>query len=189
VDGGVRLLDLVEQGALHLAIASVLAGSPLKSEGLFPIRVLAVVAPGGKWRRRSTIDVGELGDERLLLLRGEFGTRQIFDTACATARLRPRIAVESSDPHSLVALAQAGHGVAIVPSTLRFLSQRVQILPILQRRESLGLWGGLVRDPRRSLPVHAESFIEELSAHLRHAFPGKQFDRTAPPVPGRVHRR
>jgi hypothetical protein len=64
----------------------------------------------------------------------------------------------------------------------------VQVLPILQKRQSLGTWIGVVRDPRRSLPIHATSFIEELSAYLRHSFPGKRFDRTAPPVPGKVDR-
>lgn len=183
-EGGVRLLDLVEQGALHLAIGAVLAGWPLQSRPLFPIRVLAAVAPKPQWKRRSTIDVADLANEPLLLLRPDFGTRQLFDAACGIARFRPRIVLESSDPHSLVALAEEGHGVAVVPSTLRFLSQKVQVLPILQKRASLGTWGGVVRDPRRSLPVHATTFIDELAAYLRDAFPGKRFDRTAPPVPG-----
>lgn len=188
-EGGVRLLDLVEQGALHLAISAVLQGARLQSRPLFPIRVLAVVAPRPKWKGRRTIDVLDLVNEPLLLLRREFGTRQLFDVACRIAQLRPRIVLESGDPHSLVALAEAGHGVAVVPSTVRLLSQKVQILPILQKRESLGTWGAVVWDPRRSLPIHATTFIDELSAHVRDAFPGKRFDRTAPPVPGRNDRR
>jgi hypothetical protein len=38
------------------------------------------------------------------------------------------------------------------------------------------------------LPIQAATFIEELSAYVTHAFPGKRFDRTAPPVPGRINR-
>jgi DNA-binding transcriptional LysR family regulator len=91
--------------------------------------------------------------------------------------------VESGDPHSLVALAEAGHGVAVVPSTLRSFPQMVQVLPILQGRRSLGTWGGVVWDPRRSLPVHATAFVEELAAYLRDEYPGRQFERTAPPLP------
>ena len=183
-EGGVRLLDLVEQGALHLVI-TMMAGKPLESRPLFPIRVLAAAAPRREWRRRSTIDVTELANEPVLVLRRSFGTRQLFDAACGIAQFRPRIVLESSDPNTLVALAEAGHGVAVVPSTVRFLSQKVQVLPILQKRQSLGTWIGVVRDPRRSLPIHAESFIEELSAYLRLGFPGQRFDKTAPPVPGR----
>jgi DNA-binding transcriptional LysR family regulator len=184
-EGGVRLLDLVEQGALHLAI-SMVAGGPLESRPLFPIRLLAVAAPRPGWRRRSTIEVGDLAPEPFLLLRSSVGTRQIFDAACARAQLRPRVVLESSDPHSLVALAEAGHGVAVVPSTVRFQSQKVQVRPILLERQSLGTWVGVVRDPRRSLPIQATTFTEELAAYLRAAFPGKEFDKTAPAVPARV---
>src|SRR5262245_41191793 len=54
-EGGVRLLDLLEQGALHLALSATLARTRLDSRQLFPIRVLAVVAPRPGWRRRRTI--------------------------------------------------------------------------------------------------------------------------------------
>jgi DNA-binding transcriptional LysR family regulator len=183
-EGGVRLVELVEEGAIHLAI-SMAARRPLQCQPLFPIRVLAVAAPRPSWKRRATIEIAELADEPFLLLRPSFGTRQMFDAACEIARFRPRIVLESSDPHSLVALAEAGHGVAVVPSSLRFLSQKVQVLPILQKRQSLGSWVGVVHDARRSLPIHAASFIQELSAWLRAGYPGQRFDRTAPPVRGR----
>ncbi len=183
-EGGIRLAELVEEGALHLAI-SMAARKPLECRPLFPIRVLAVAAPRPSWKRRATIDIAELAQEPFLLLRPSFGTRQMFDAACEIARFRPRVVLESGDPHSLVALAEAGHGVAVVPSSLRFLSQKVQVLPILQRRQSLGTWVGIVHDPRRSLPIHAASFIQELADYLRGGFPGQRFDRTAPPVRGR----
>jgi DNA-binding transcriptional LysR family regulator len=129
-----------------------------------------------------------LANEPLLLLRRDFGTRRLFDAACGLAQIRPRIVMESADVHSLVALAEAGHGVAVVPSTVRFVAQKVQVLPILQKRESLGTWGGVVWDPRRSLPIQAATFIEELSAYAPHAVPGRRFDRTAPPVRGWINR-
>jgi DNA-binding transcriptional LysR family regulator len=187
-EGGVRLLDLVEEGVLHLAISAVLGRARLQSRPLFPIRVLAVVLPRPTWKHRRTIDVADLANEPLLLLRRDFGTRRLFDAACGLAQIRPRIVMESADVHSLVALAEAGHGVAVVPSTVRFVAQKVQVLPILQKRESLGTWGGVVWDPRRSLPIQAATFIEELSAYAPHAVPGRRFDRTAPPVRGWINR-
>ena len=180
-EGGVKLLDLVEQGAVHLAISAVLGGARLKSRPLFPIRVLAVVAPRHRWKRRRTIEVVELANEPLLLLRSDFGTRRLFDAACGIAQVRPRIVLESSDPHSLVALAEAGHGVAVVPSTVRLFSQKVQVLAVVQKREPLGTWGAVVWDPRRSLPIHASTFVDQLSAYVRGAFPGRRLDRTLRP--------
>jgi DNA-binding transcriptional LysR family regulator len=125
----------------------------------------------------------ELADQPLLLLDREFGTRQLFDAACRITHLRPRAVLESTDVHSLIALAEAGQGIAVVPSTVRFMSRKVQILPIVQDGKSLGTWGAAVWNLRRSLPVYGEAFITELEAYTRGTFPGKQFNMLAPPLP------
>ena len=182
-EGGVRLYELVEQGELHLALGGILTDSPLESRSLFPIRVLAVTARSPRWKRRHTIEVRELASEPLLLLHRDFGSRQLFDAACRIAQFQPRIVLESREPHSLIALAEAGQGIAVVPSTVRFTSKRIQILPLLQEGKSLGVWGGLAWDPRRSLPMYATNFMEELTAHISRTLPGKRFDRIAPPLP------
>ena len=182
-EGGVRLYELVERGEIHLALSGILTGRPLESRRLFPIRVLAVVARTSRWRRRTTIDVTELANEPMLLLTKEFGSRQLFDAACRIAQLQPRVVLESRAPQSLVTLAEAGQGIAVVPSTLRFTSKRVRILPVVQAGRSLGVWGGVAWDPRRSLPRYATSFIEDLATWTARAVPGRRFDRVAPPLP------
>lgn len=182
-DGGVRLYELVERGEIHLALSGILTGRRLASRPLFPIRVLAVVANRSRWRRQTTIDVTELANEPMLLLSKEFGSRQLFDAACRIAQLQPHVALESRAPHSLITLAEADQGVAIVPSTLRFTSTKVRSLPVVQAASSLGAWGGVAWDPRRSLPPYAASFIEELAVWTAHRVPGKRFDRVAPPLP------
>jgi LysR family cyn operon transcriptional activator len=181
--GGVRLLDLVVQGQLDLAVSGILAGAGFGTRLLFPIRLLAVAAAGSRWRGRSTVEVVELAEEPLLLLSQDFGTRQLFDAACRITHLRPRCVLESAEPHSLVSLAEAGHGIAVVPSTVRFTSRKTRIMPILQDGKSLGTWSTVSWNVRRSLPVYAAGFVEELDVYSRRAFPGKQFNAAAPPVP------
>jgi DNA-binding transcriptional LysR family regulator len=181
-DGGVRLYELVERGDLHLALTGIVTGGHLECRPLFPIRVLAVTAAGPRWKRRTTIEVTELASEPLLLLSRDFGSRQLFDAACRIAQLQPRVVLESREPHSLIALAEAGQGVAIVPSTVRFVSKRIRIVPLLQESKSLGAWGGLAWDPRRSLPGYATSFIEDLTAYISRTPPGRRFDKVAPPL-------
>ena len=182
-EGGVRLYELVERGQLHLTLSGILSGRPLKTQSLFPLRVLAVTMLKPRWKRRRVIEVTELAGEPLLLLTEEFGSRQLFDAACRLAHLQPHIVLESHEPHSLITLAEAGQGIAIVPSTVRFVSKKILIMPVLQGGKSLGVWAGLAWDPRRSLPIHATSFIEELTAYLSRNSPGRRFDRTAPPLP------
>jgi LysR family cyn operon transcriptional activator len=181
-DGGLRLYELVGRGELHLALSGILAGGGLESRPLFPIRVLAVAAREPRWKRRTTIEAAELASEPLLLLSRDFGSRQLFDAACRIAQLQPRIVLESREPHSLIALAEAGQGIAVVPSTVRFVSNRIHIMPLLQEGKSLGVWGGLAWDPRRSLPTYATSFIEEFTTHISRISPGKRFDSMAPPL-------
>ena len=183
-EGGVRLVDLVERGDLHVALTGVPIGGALESRALFPIRLLAVCSNRPRWSRRRVIELGEIcAGEPLLLLRRDFGTRQMFDAACRIAHLEPRVLLESREPHSLVALAVAGHGVAVVPSTVLFASPRVKVLPLVQEGRSLGTWGGVIWDRRRSLPSYATAFIDELAVHVPRTFPGKRFDGIAPPVP------
>jgi len=181
--GGVRLLDLLLQGDLDLAVSGILAGTRVASRLLFPIRLLAVAATGPRWRRRSTLEIVELAHEPLLLLGRDFGTRELFDAACRLAHLRPRCVLEGTEPHSLIALAKAGHGIAVVPSTVQFMSKMIRIMPILQDGKSLGTWSSVSWDTRRSLPPYAVDFVEELDVYSRRNFPGKQFNEVAPPVP------
>jgi LysR family cyn operon transcriptional activator len=182
-EGGMRLYELVERGELHLALSGILTHSRLECRALFPIRVLAVAARTSRWKRRTTIDVTELAGEPVLLLSGEFGSRQLFDAACRLARIHSRVILESREPHSLIALAEAGQGIAVVPSTVQFVSRNIRIMPLIQDRLSLGVWGGLAWDPKRALPAYATSFVDELTAYISRAAPGKRFDRVAPPVP------
>ena len=58
--------------------------------------------------------MGGLGEFPLLLMDSGFGFRRAFDAASRMAGLKPMIMFESRNPHTLLALAEAGHGVAIV---------------------------------------------------------------------------
>jgi DNA-binding transcriptional LysR family regulator len=182
-EGGLRLPALVERGEVHLAFGVLRGGEPLEGRLLFAVRALVVVSPTHRLRQSSTVDVTELRHESVLLLRQGFGTRDVFDSACRDARVRPRIALESGDPQSLVALAESGRGVAVVPSTVLFSGRDVHAAPILSAGTSVGIWGSIVWDPRRFLPVYAKAFIDEITTYTRRTYPGRQYDRRAPPVP------
>jgi hypothetical protein len=66
---------------------------------------------------------------------------------------------------------------------VRFLSTRIHAMPIVQAGASLGVWGAVMWDGRRPQPSHATTFVEALTAYTRRTFPGRRFDRVAPPVP------
>ena len=183
-EGGARLPSLVERGDVDVALAVLLRGGErLERRLLMPVRILAAQSPRYRLSRRVTVDVRELHREPVLLLRHGFGTREMFDAACRIAHARPRIVLESGDPQSLIALAESGRGIAVVPSTMRFTGRKVRVAPILHAGASVGAWGWVVWDPTRPLPACAAGFVDALIAHAMRTCPGREFDRRAPPVP------
>src|SRR5215208_6212641 len=65
------------------------------------------------------IDIVSLARHPLLLLDSGYSVRRLFDAACRVAGVEPTTLLESRAPHTLLALAEAGQGVAIIPSALQ----------------------------------------------------------------------
>ena len=120
------------------------------------------------------VEIGRLAPYPLLLLEPSFVVRSTFDAACRLAGLRPNIFIESRTPHTLLSLAEAGHGVAIVPSVLPTHRYRLRILRITHRRRPLREPLAVLWDKRRVLPRYAEGFCGSLAAHMRDVFPISQ---------------
>lgn len=171
-DSPTRLWARLERGELNLAI-SFPGHEGLGSRLLFPLCALGVMVPDHRLARRATIDVGELAEERLLLLSRQFLTRQWFDTACQRVHLRPKVALESTAPHALVALARVGYGIAIVPSHTEFDRGRLRGAPVVERGTVLGAWAAIAWDPHRFQAPFVERFVEELAEYSSHSYPGK----------------
>jgi DNA-binding transcriptional LysR family regulator len=179
-DGGLRLPNRIEHGDVHLAL--VVPDDRFRHRVLYPVHNLAVLPGEHRLSRRRVVDVADLADEPLLLLHRSFGSREWFDTACSVAHIRPRVLLESAAPQTLVALTKAGYGVAVVPSTVRVPSG-VRAVPLIQRKASIGRWLTIAWDPRRLLAAYAEQFVEELAAHCKRSYPGRDLTRRAPPLP------
>jgi LysR family transcriptional regulator, cyn operon transcriptional activator len=181
--GALRILRLVEEGKIQVGIAVHPVPEPMHWRILFPARILAVIPTSNRLARRRTVGLADLATEPLLLLQSTFATRQILNSAFQVARIHPHIALESSDPHCLLTLADAGHGVAVVPSTL-LIPRGLRVAPIVDENVSLGFWTVVCWDSRRFLPPYGQRLAVELVEHMRRGYPGKQFDRIAPPVRG-----
>jgi len=179
-DGGLRLSSRLEDGDVHLAL--VVPDDRFRNKPLFPAHSLAVLPGKSPLSRRRALDVAELANEPLLLLNRTFGSRGWFDSACNIANIRPRVLLESAAPHTLVALARMGYGVAVVPSNV-LVPSGVRALPLVQRGASIGRWLTVAWDPRRILATYAEQFVDELAAYCRRDYPGRALIRQAPALP------
>lgn len=135
------------------------------------IELLAASSPALGLEAAQVIEIGRLAPHPLLVLDREYVFRRHFDAACRLAGIRPNIAYESRTPHTLLAMAEGGHGVAIVPSVLRTGRYRLSIAAIAYRGELLRERPAIYWDRRRSLPGYAEAFCDLLDAHMRDVFP------------------
>ena len=170
---------MLERGEIHLGQMSASCGSagrpalrePSAGTGRIARRVPSIA---DAWQAAGTIEVARLAPYPLLLLDNGFGLRRAFDAACRLAGLKPNILLESRSPHTLLALAEAGHGVAIIPSHAPNSSLRVANCPrdvpgqtaaraaghlLGQAASAAALRHGLLRDAGRArargLPDHA----------------------------------
>jgi len=174
-DGSARLSDQLERGRLDLAIAGWSAGSILAGRELFPLVTLAVVPAGSPLKTKQRLDITDLDGENLLLLRRQFMTRAIFDSACQAAGARPRVMIESGSPHCLLAFVASGLGTAVIPSTVLLDTLHASAIPVYRGNAQLGCGMCIVWDPRRHLSPVAEAFVDALQMATGDRYPGQEF--------------
>jgi DNA-binding transcriptional LysR family regulator len=181
-DGGASLPGRLERGEVHLTL-TVVGDERFRGRALFPVYCLAILSPSHRLGRRATLEFAELADEPVLILRRGFGSREWFEAACRIADVRPRVLLESGAPHTLLALARVGYGIAVVPSPVQVDVRAVRAVPLVQNGAPIGGWMIAAWDPRRFLAPYAAQFIEELAAQCRRSYPGRDVTRRAPPPP------
>jgi DNA-binding transcriptional LysR family regulator len=187
---GAELLALLERGEAHVVITT--GGALEASSGQFditwlpPLEFVAVCNPSANIGSGQSMDVRELGSHPVLLLRRSFAVRGAFDAACRVAEFKPNVSFESATPHTLLALAEAGQGIAIVPSVLPTHRYNVRVTRLEYRKKPLRETYAIVRNPRRSVPRAADEFCRSLSAHVREVFP---ISRPSGPAPARKNKR
>lgn len=170
---GADLAAILERGEVHVTVSLIQASqssSPfIERFELSPLEILA--ASRQPLGTAGDVDIARLAAHPLLLLDTSFYVRQTFDAACRLAGVKPDIFVESRTPHALLALAEAGHGVAVVPSVLPTHRYRLRVARITHRRRPLGGAYAVLWDKRRALPPYTGDFCESLAAHMREVFP------------------
>ena len=181
---GSEILTLLERGEIHLGQnllhAVKLDERHFGSLPLGSVELLAVCHPSMPLGHRRAIDVARLAAFPLLLMDGGFGFRRAFDAASRMAGLKPTIMFESRNPHTLLALAEAGHGVAIVPSQLQCHRYKVRIVGLTYDGRPLREPLTISWDKRRPLPRFATDYCGMLAAYMREIFPISR--PTTPPV-------
>jgi len=172
---GVDLLGLLERREIHLGqnLGNVVGPDDQRFGRLFlgHVELLAACHPSVSLTKGRTMDISGLAARPLLLLSSNFVFRRSFDAACRLAGLKPNIFLESQVPHTLLALAELGHGVAIIPSQLRTRGYDLRIAGLTYRGKPLREQMIILWDKQRPLPRYATAYCEMLAEHVRQVFP------------------
>jgi LysR family nitrogen assimilation transcriptional regulator len=173
--GWTDIVGMLERGDIHLGQNLMGAVQPndqrFASHPLEPIDLLAAFSSTLKLENDGKIEIVRLAPYPLLLLDKSYVFRRNFEAACGLAGLKPKIAYESRTPHTLLAMAESGHGVAIIPSGLRTDRHRLRIAAVTYRGKPLRELLAMHWDKRRPLPRYATAFCEMLAEYMREVFP------------------
>jgi DNA-binding transcriptional LysR family regulator len=148
-------LGMLERGEVHLGQNLLRAVSPGDTRfAAHPMEVVDVLAAGREpfaASRRAGLDIGSLAPHPLLVLDTSFVSRRTFDATCRLAGVEPNIVFESRTPHTLLAMAEHGHGIAIVPSAVQADRYALHVIGVTYKGRTPSRAVG--RLPRR--PAHA----------------------------------
>ena len=136
----------------------------------------AVVAPHHRLAQAKSVEVLELVSEPLLVMPPDTGSRILLEQACREAGSRLRnVRLESGAYSALVEMAHAGHGVAVVLSTVLKARPDARALPVVHRTRQLGVWTAMIwRRDVQPQPL-AKAFVEAAVKLCRKDYPGEKF--------------
>lgn len=151
------LIEMVERGGVHLAIATPDDIDAFHNRPLFMAELLAYLPPGDMRHAAPALPIETLADAPVLLLRRGFMTRDLVNESCRQAGVRPRMVLESDSPHALVAMVEAGHGIAMLSSSAArgvrsSPPKRVTLAGQPVRRQVSAIWNPARHHPA-ALPV------------------------------------
>jgi len=162
---------LLERGEAHIGIRLDPGVDPrFETRVLQSADVLAVGAASVELGKAGVITIERLVSYPLLLPSG-YSVRRLFDAACRLAKVHPKILLESRASHTLLALAETGQGVAIVPSLQRTDRYIVRVARITHSGKPIRERIAIQWDKRRPLPPYAVTFCEHLARYMHTALP------------------
>ena len=168
---GAEQTALLERGEVHVGIRLDQGDPRFESRVLPPADALAACATSLDLGHAGSIDVRRLALHPLLLLDSGYSVRRLFDAACRLADVQPNVLLESRSAHVLLALAEVGQGVAIIPSLQRTGRYNLQIVRVTHARKPIRERVTIQWDRRRPLPPYAVTFCETLAEYMRSVLP------------------
>jgi DNA-binding transcriptional LysR family regulator len=171
-------VGMLERGEIHVGqnlLRAVQANDArFANQPLEMVDLLAAYHGSLTLHKSGAIDIAHLAAHPLLVQDTSLVSRRTFDATCRLAGIEPNIAFESRTPHPLLAMAERGHGVAIVPSAVRIDRYSLRMARVTYQGKPLREPLAIFWEKRRPLPRYAVAFCELLAEYVREVFPISQ---------------
>jgi DNA-binding transcriptional LysR family regulator len=162
---------MLERGEVHIGIRHDPGDPRFESQVLPPDEVLAACRPDIELGKSGMIDIARLAAHPLLLPQPGYSIRRLFDAACRVADVAPKVVLESRSLQTLLALAEDGHGVAVIPSLLKTDRYDLRIVRVTHLRRPVQERYAIQWDRRRPVPPYASHFFAALRDYMREVLP------------------
>ncbi|MGW5936789.1 LysR family transcriptional regulator [Streptomyces celluloflavus] len=135
------VLAMVRSAEADLGITSARPDDSALTGQLLDTDPLCVcLGRGHRLAGRETVGLAALAGEEFIGLDQRFGTTELMLRLCARAGFTPRIAHIGESPQTLLALVEAGLGVAVMPAWSREADINVAVLGIEDPGAELPIW-------------------------------------------------
>lgn len=170
--GAGRLLTLLAEGAVDLAVVPLASGA---AEGirLFREEIVVAVAEGEPLARRGTVNAGELAGESFILYPAGYDLRDRTLQFCHDAGFEPRVVLDGGEMDTVLRLAAAGLGIALVPRLA--LEGATGLAAVRVRGADLARTLHLLWSAQRELSPAAAALRDFLVEQLREATQRRSF--------------
>lgn len=111
---GLPPIEKIITGEADFVTSLPVSDRRLKGHLLGQARIVVITAEDHPWRNRTSVDISELAETSVLIGSELSLSRRLMEPALRTKGIALDIAYESHDMASMVALARAGLGVAVI---------------------------------------------------------------------------
>ncbi len=169
--GSRDLAAYLADGALDLALVILPVDEPRVSTVALAEEELVLAVPRDHpLCGRRTIRVTALRDLPLVLFREGYDLRTATVAACRAAGFEPRVAIEGGEMSGALALARAGLGAVVVPTTAVAADGALQAVRFVDGKLTRTV--GFAERQGRPRPPAAAAFVATLLAQLARGWPG-----------------
>jgi LysR family transcriptional regulator, carnitine catabolism transcriptional activator len=161
------VMQKVQSGTLDMGVGVFLKHLPgVRRTPLFRFSLVAMRADTGPPSRRATTSWSALKGEKLISLRPTIPLQQLIDKHLAKAGVAPQPHLAVNFLNTQIALAEAGDGVAIVPSYGQLACRDRSIVVSRMVNPVVYLDSYQIRYGGRKLPPIAEKFTTFLQSYI-----------------------